>query len=201
MENTLSENNVSPDPLIQFDIWYKEHLSANDENPDSVYLGTASTDGKVSVRTVLLKDYSEAGFTFYTNYNSKKASQISLNPNIAMLFYWPEKGRQVRIEGIAEKVAPPVSDEYFGSRPRESQISAWASQQSSEIPDRNYLIKKYNYYTDIFSEFPVPRPDHWGGFRLIPDWFEFWENGKFRLHNRIVYTRRDNSWLISRLAP
>ncbi len=201
MENTLSENTVSHNPFIQFDIWYKEHLSAQNEVPESVYLGTASTDGKVSLRTILLKDYSEAGFTFYTNYNSKKASHISLNPNIALLFHWPEKGRQVRIEGIAGKVVPSISDEYFESRPRESQISAWASPQSSEIPDRNYLIKKYNYYNEVFSEFPVPRPEQWGGYLLIPDWFEFWENGKFRLHDRIIYTRKDNSWLISRLAP
>ncbi|MGE5421469.1 MAG: pyridoxamine 5'-phosphate oxidase [Chloroflexota bacterium] len=201
MKEALSEKTVSQNPFLQFDKWYREHLAANVEIPESVFLGTASADGKVSVRTVLLKDHGETGFTFYTNYNSKKGVQIGKNNKVALLFYWPESKRQVRIEGSAEKVAPAISDAYFATRPRDSQLGAWASDQSSGIPDRDCLEEKFTHYKSVYSGFPIPRPDHWGGYRIIPEWFEFWEDRENRLHDRITYTRKGDYWIIARLAP
>jgi len=198
---SLSENTVDPNPFVQFDIWYKEHLSHDVATPESFSLATASVDGEVSVRTVLLKDYGEDGFVFFTNYRSKKGAQLSANQKVAMLFYWPETGRQVRIEGVAEKVSEEYSDSYFKTRPRESQFSAWASNQSTVVPDRFYLEEMYNYYKEKFSGKEVDRPPHWGGFRIIPAWFEFWQNDKFRLHDRIIYSGKNKTWIIERLAP
>lgn len=197
----LTENTVDPDPFKQFKKWYEEHLKTCVAYPDGVSLGTASADGVVSVTTLLLKDYSEAGFLFFTNYNSKKGKQLSQNPKAAMLFYWPESVRQVRIEGAVEKVSEEESAAYFKTRPRESQIGAWASEQSKVIPDRGYLEKRVEFYNNKFSENPVQKPSHWGGFRLVPNQIEFWQEGEFRLHDRILYTRKANSWHIERLAP
>lgn len=201
MKEALSEKNVSKNPFLQFDRWYREHLDFDTAIPESVFLGTAFADGKVSVRTVLLKDYGETGFTFFTNYNSKKGRQLGKNNNAALLFYWPESNRQVRIEGIAEKVAPAISDAYFATRPRESQLGAWASEQSSEISDRDCLEEKFTHYKSVYSGFPVPRPDHWGGYRIIPQWFEFWQDRENRLHDRITYTRKGDEWIIARISP
>jgi pyridoxamine 5'-phosphate oxidase len=201
MNKALSETNADPDPVIQFGKWYNDHLDAGIAIPDSVSLGTASAGGRVSVRTVLLKGYDKNGFVFFTNYNSKKGNQISENPSASLLFYWAESGRQVRIEGIVEKVPEKESSVYFRTRPRDSQISAWASEQSSVIPDRSFLEKKHEYYSALFENKQVEKPPHWGGFRLIPDWIEFWSDGEFRLHDRIVYTRINDIWVISRLAP
>lgn len=197
----LSEKTVDPDPFLQFSIWYKEHLEAGIAIPDSVSLGTASTAGRVSVRTVLLKGYDENGFVLFTNYMSKKGKQLSENPSAALLFYWGESGRQVRIEGKTEKVTWKESSAYFITRPRDSQISAWASEQSSVIPDRLYLENRHEIFKRKFENKDVKKPPYWGGFRLIPDFFEFWSDGEFRLHDRIVYTRKDEVWTISRLAP
>jgi pyridoxamine 5'-phosphate oxidase len=199
--NILSEESVDPNPFTQFDIWYREHLSSGIAIPDSFSLGTAAAGGNVSVRTVLLKDFGEEGFVFFTNYHSRKSLQLSSNKNAAMLFYWPESGRQVRIEGIVVRVPEAYSDSYFNTRPRESQLSAWASNQSTVIPDRSYLEKKYEYYKEKFSGAEVVRPSHWGGFRIIPSWFEFWSNDEFRLHDRITYSRENEVWVIKRLAP
>jgi len=197
----LTEKNVDPDPFIQFSIWYNEHLKAGIAIPDTVSLGTASLSGRVSVRTVLLKGFDEKGFVFFTNFKSKKGVQLSENKNSAMLFYWPESGRQIRIEGITEKVSEEESASYFSTRPRDSQISAWASEQSSVIPDRQYLEERHDYYKARYENKPVEKPPNWGGFRLIPDFFEFWKDGEFRLHDRVVYTLVKKSWVISRLAP
>jgi pyridoxamine 5'-phosphate oxidase len=201
MMKVLSEENVDPDPIVQFGKWYNYHLEAGCAIPDSVSLGTASSAGRVSVRTVLLKGYDKNGFVFFTNYKSKKGVQISENHCAALLFYWGESGRQVRIEGIVEKVTEKESSAYFSTRPRDSQISAWASEQSSVIPDRSFLEEKHEYYSTRFENKQVEKPPHWGGFRLIPDWIEFWSDGEFRLHDRIVYTRTDGIWVTSRLAP
>ena len=197
----ISEQTVDPSPFIQFDIWYKEHLSSGIEIPDSVSLGTSTPDGQVSVRTVLMKEYSEKGFVFYTNYRSRKGKQLLTNSNAAMLFYWPEAGRQVRIEGVAEMVSEIESENYFKTRPRESQLSAWASEQSTTIPDRIYLERRYDHYTEKYSDKSVDKPQHWGGFRLSPEWFEFWQNGEFRLHDRITYSRKQKWLETERLAP
>lgn len=198
---SLSENEIDPDPFLQFDKWYKERLSSGVKAPDAVSLGTASPAGKVSVRIVLLKDYDEKGFVFYTNYNSRKASHLMANHRAALLFFWPESGRQVRVEGLTIKVSDEESDDYFKTRPRESQISSWASDQSSVIPGRHYIEKQFESFKSIFADRTVPRPDHWGGFRLIPTWIEFWQERDFRLHDRLIYTKKDNKWIIERLAP
>jgi pyridoxamine 5'-phosphate oxidase len=197
----LSEKTVDPDPFIQFKNWYNEHLEAGIAIPDTVSLGTASATGRVSVRTVLLKGCDENGFIFFTNYNSRKGVQLSENKSAAMLFYWPESGRQVRIEGTTEKVSDEESVSYFSTRPRDSQISAWASEQSSVIPDRLFLEKRHDFIKTKFENKDVEKPPHWGGFRLIPDFFEFWHDREFRLHDRLVYTRTKDGWVINRLAP
>ncbi len=197
----LSERTVDTDPFIQFRNWYLEHLAANIEIADSVSLGTASADGRVSVRTVLLKDFKDPGFVFYTNYHSKKGFQLSSNSRAALLFYWPESGRQIRIEGVAGKITEKESESYFLTRPRESQLGAWASQQSSVIPDRQHLEEKYAFYENRYRNKPVEKPSYWGGYLLVPDWFEFWQNGEFRLHDRITYSKKDENWIIERLSP
>ena len=198
---SLSEKAIDLNPFVQFDKWFKERLTSGIAIPDSVSLGTASADGRVSVRTVLLKDYDKNGFVFFTNYNSRKGSHLSSNRKAALLFHWPESGRQVRIEGVADKVPEEESESYFKTRPRESQLSAWASEQSSVIPDRQHLEKRYDLYKNKFYNKTVEKPQHWGGFRIVPDWFEFWQEGDFRLHDRLTYTKRKDIWVIERLAP
>jgi pyridoxamine 5'-phosphate oxidase len=197
----LSKKSVDPDPFIQFEIWYKEHLNCGIAIPETVSLGTASAAGRVSVRIVLLKGYDENGFVFFTNYKSKKGIQISENKGVALLFYWPELDRQVRIEGIIEKTGKKESSDYFMTRPRESQIAAWASEQSSTIPDRRHLDKLYDFYKDKFNTKPVEKPPNWGGYRIVPDFFEFWQYGEFRLHDRVAYSKAKDKWIIERLAP
>ena len=198
---TFSEKTVDPNPFIQFRVWYNEHLNYEIDIPEAVTLATSSADGKVSARTVLLKDYNDKGFFFFTNYKSNKGLQLSSNPGAALLFYWPESVKQVRVEGITEKVSEEESESYFKTRPRESQLSTWASLQSSLIPDRQYLDDRYNYFKTKYSGIPIERPPYWGGFRLIPVWFEFWQEGEFRLHDRITYTKGKDKWVIERLAP
>jgi pyridoxamine 5'-phosphate oxidase len=198
---TLSEKTADPDPFIQFDIWFREHLGSEVGIPDAVTLGTSSSDGRVSLRTVLIKGYDGSGFVFYTNYNSKKASQLALNPQAALHFYWPGSDRQIRIEGVAIKLSEEESVQYFKTRPRESQLSAWSSEQSTVIPGRLYLEKRYDSYKNRFADKQVEKPPNWGGFRFVPDWFEFWQNGEHRLHDRLTYTKKDKSWIIERLAP
>jgi pyridoxamine 5'-phosphate oxidase len=197
----LSEKNADPDPFKQFSSWYAEHLDTVKENGNSVSLATATASGSVSSRIVLLKGYDEKGFVFFTNYNSKKGRQLSENPNAAMLFYWPEAGRQVRIEGSAEKVSEAEASEYFSSRPRESQLAAWASEQSSVIGDRKYLEDRRDRYREEFSGTGVEKPPYWGGYRLVPRSIEFWLDGEYRMHDRILYTRNHEGWTVCRLAP
>jgi len=197
----LTEKEVASSPFTQFNNWYLTHLESGTSIPDSVSLATASSTGQVSVRTVLLKGYSEKGFTFFTNYLSKKGLQLDSNPNAALLFYWPVSGRQVRIEGVVEKVSEEESVTYFHSRPRESQISAWASEQSTPVPDRKYLEDRFAFFSEKFSGKEIDKPDYWGGFRIIPSWFEFWQDGEHRLHDRITYTGKNGLWITDRLAP
>jgi pyridoxamine 5'-phosphate oxidase len=197
----FSEETIDPNPFVQFKSWYSEHLCSGISIPEAMTLATSSNDGKISARTVLLKDYDYSGFLFFTNYRSRKSSQLALNPRAALLFYWAETGRQIRIEGVTEKVSEAESESYYRTRPIESQLSAWASEQSSVIPDRQHLDKLYSFYKNRYSERPVEKPPHWGGFRLIPDWFEFWQNGEYRLHDRLTYTKKEDLWIIKRLAP
>lgn len=197
----FSEKSVDPDPFLQFDKWYKERLSGKIPIPDTVSLGTSSRDGAVSVRTVLLKSYNEGGFIFFTNYNSRKGRQIESNPRAAFLFYWPETGRQVRIEGGVLKITEEESDLYFNTRPEESRLSAWASEQSNIIPDRTFLENRFAFYKNKYSGKKTDRPPHWGGYLLRPFWFEFWQERESRLHDRITYSLSGNKWVIHRLAP
>ncbi len=200
-DKPFSEKTIDPDPFIQFKKWYDERLSFNIDIPNCVSLATATKDGKASLRTVLLKDYNKQGFVFFTNYKSRKGKQLLLNPWAALLFYWPEAARQIRIEGTTELLSSEDSVSYFKTRPRESQLSTWASEQSSVIPDREYLENRFLFFKNIYSEKTVTKPDQWGGFRLIPDWFEFWQEGNFRLHDRLTYVKRNKLWVIERLAP
>ena len=199
--NDFSEKTIDPNPFVQFNSWFGKHLASGIAIPDSVILGTSSEDGKVSARTVLLKDYNETGFVFFTNYKSRKGFLLLSNPRAALLFYWPESGRQIRIEGVTEKISEKDSELYFNTRPRESQLAAWASEQSAVIPDRQHLENRYSFYKNIYSGKPVDRPHNWGGFRLIPEWFEFWQEREFRLHDRLTYTKRKDIWIVERLAP
>jgi len=200
-EYTLSESNVKPDPFDQFHSWYSERIDSDPEESGVVALATSGSDGKVSVRIVLMKGYNKTGFVFYTNYDSKKGDQMNANPHAALLFYWPELSRQVRIEGVVEKVSARISDEYFKNRPRGSRISAIASNQSRIVPDKKYLLDKVSFITKNNKDKDLPRPEQWGGYRLVPEWFEFWLEGKDRLHDRITYTLTKGNWIINRLAP
>lgn len=189
------------DPFAQFDLWYSERLASGVSYPDSFSLGTAGSAGAVSVRTVLLKEYGPEGFVFFTNYESRKGSQLSQNPFAAMLFYWPESERQVRIEGRTSRVSEDDSIAYFRSRPRESQIGAWASNQSRVIPGRSFLEKRFSEYEEKFRGKDIPRPPYWGGYRIVSSWFEFWQEGKHRLHQRTVYRLEKGIWITEILAP
>lgn len=200
-DKTFSEKTIDKDPFNQFKKWYNDRLSFNIEIPNSVSLATATKDGRVSVRTVLLKEFDKKGFVFFTNYKSRKGIQLLSNPRAALLFYWPESARQIRIEGQTELLSSEDSALYFKTRPKESQLSSWASEQSSAIPDREYLENRYLFYKNIYSDMAVPKPEHWGGFRLVPDWFEFWQEGNFRLHDRLTYTKNKDLWIIKRIAP
>lgn len=197
----LSEEEVDLNPFLQFKKWFQERERSGIDIPNSVSLGTSSTEGTVSVRTVLLKEYNETGFVFFSNYLSKKGKQLENNPRAALLFYWPEFSRQVRIEGLVYKVSEKESDRYFQTRPEESRISAWASEQGSVIPDRQYLEDRFKFYRNKFRNKPIERPPHWGGYRLVPVWFEFWQEGEHRLHDRICYTLTNGKWDMSRHAP
>jgi pyridoxamine 5'-phosphate oxidase len=197
----LEEDEMDPSPFIQFGKWFQERLNSGVVIPESVSLGTSSRDGSVSVRTVLLKEYDRSGFVFFSNYNSRKGIQIDHNPRVALLFYWAESDRQIRIEGTVQKVPPEESDRYFNTRPEESRLSAWASEQSKVIPDRKYLEDRFEFYRNKFSNRSIDRPPHWGGYHLKPTWFEFWQAREHRLHDRICYSLSGDKWIINRLAP
>lgn len=197
----LNEDDIVKDALLQFELWMKEALAANVSEPHAMALSTASAEGKPSSRIVLLRDISTKGFIFYTNFNSKKSQDIVNNPYAALTFFWPQIERQVRIEGVLEKVNDAVSDKYFQSRPRESKIGAWVSPQSQVIKDRDVLEEKFNELSAKYPGEEVPRPPYWGGFLLKPSTIEFWQGRPNRLHDRIQYVFEDDKWLIQRLAP
>jgi pyridoxamine 5'-phosphate oxidase len=189
------------DPLTLFRKWYREAAASGMLLPEAMALATATRTGQPSVRVVLHRGFSKGGFVFFTNYNSRKAVEILENPRAAFVFHWPAIERQVRAEGRIEKVTRAESDRYFKSRPRESRLSAWASPQSSEIPDRAFLEREYERVRAQYPGTTVPRPPFWGGFRLIPDRMEFWQGQPFRLHDRVCYVRKGQRWTSSRLAP
>ncbi|MCA2005499.1 MAG: pyridoxamine 5'-phosphate oxidase [Ignavibacterium sp.] len=195
----LIESKVNSDPFRQFEIWFEEVIQSNIYEPNAMILATAFNN-KPSARVVLLKGFDKNGFKFYTNYNSRKGRELNGNPNAALLFYWMELERQVRIEGKIEKLSREESLEYFNSRPLESRYGALASNQSEVIPNREYLEKKFFELKEKFADNP-PMPENWGGYTLKPDLFEFWQGRPNRLHDRIVYEKSENSWKIYRLSP
>ena len=196
----LSEERVERDPYSQFAKWYGEAQDTVRPLPDAAALATATTRGRPSLRTVLLKGFDAHGFVFYTNYRSRKGRELARNPHATLLFYWRSLGRQVRIEGRIEKVAARESDEYFATRPRGSQLSAWASAQSATVRGRAALERRFASVARKYPE-SVPRPPHWGGYRLAPAAIEFWQGRDDRLHDRILYRLAHGRWRVERLAP
>jgi pyridoxamine 5'-phosphate oxidase len=197
----LSEAAVLPDPIAQFTVWMDEAIAAEVREPTAMTASTADAQGRPSSRVVLLKGFDAGGFVFFTNYNSRKGRQLAENPFAALNFFWPELERQVNISGAVTKVSDAESDEYFASRPYLSRIGAWASDQSEEISSRTVVMAKAAKFTAKFALGTVPRPPHWGGFRVAPDRVEFWQGRPNRLHDRIVYSLTDDSWRIARLSP
>ncbi len=196
----LTEKSVSTDPVEQFRRWFEEARAADIAEPNAMALSTVGPDGRPSSRMVLLKGFDRGGFTFFTNYESRKAVDLAVTPQASLLFWWQPLERQIRIEGVVERVDGQRADEYFRSRPRNSQISAWVSPQSRPLASREDLETRR---TEFEERFPgeIPRPEHWGGFRLIPDCFEFWQGRSGRLHDRIRFTGGAARWRIDRLAP
>ena len=199
---TLDSSNVLPDPIKQFEKWFDEAVQAGITEPNAMHLATVNEQGKPSSRIVLLKGIEKNGFVFYSNYQSKKGKEMDVNPACALTFFWAEIERQVRIEGVAERVDAETSDRYFQSRPRGSQIGAWASPQSSIIHDRNILEQRAAQIEKKFENSKVlPRPHQWGGYRIDPLLIEFWQGRGSRLHDRIQFTKVDGVWRVDRLAP
>lgn len=196
----LSETEVSPNPLNLFQVWFDQAVKAECPEPNSMTLATADKAGNPSARIVLLKGADEAGFTFFTNYESQKGKELAIRPQAALLFHWHELERQIRIKGMVERVSAAESDQYFHSRPAASRIGAWASPQSAEIPNREFLEEAEKAFAADFGDQP-PRPEHWGGYRLRPTEIEFWQGRPSRLHDRIHYQLEGNHWRIARLAP
>ena len=199
----LSETDLNSDPIEQFNSWFQQALDADLLEPNAMTLATATPDGKPTARIVLLKGVSAKGFVFYTNYESQKGQQLIANPYAALVFLWNKLERQIRIEGKVEKLTAEESAEYFHSRPKASQLGAWASDQSRVIPNREVLEEKLVGLQEKYSgDATVPLPEHWGGFRVVPNRIEFWQGRPSRLHDRLVYDLQTNgSWQIKRLSP
>ncbi len=198
----LREQDVAPDPILQFRLWFDDALHAGVPDANAMTLATATRTGAVSARVVLLKGFDERGFCFYTNYLSRKGRELQENPRAALVFYWQPLDRQVRIEGDVSTVTEEESDAYFRSRPILSQIGALASPQSTTIAGRDVLETRFHELAAQFKDGPVPRPAHWGGYRVAPHTVEFWQGRDNRLHDRLVYHKQpDGGWSIERLAP
>jgi pyridoxamine 5'-phosphate oxidase len=196
----LCEVDASPDPFRQFARWFDEAVSAAIPEPNAMTLATVDATGRPAARVVLLKGVDERGLVFHTNYDSRKGRELHDDPRVALLFFWAELERQVRIEGVAERVDAALSDAYFAVRPRASQLSAWASPQSAPVADRAWLEAQVVAMQARFAA-DVPRPPNWGGIRVVPGRFEFWQGRASRLHDRLVWTRAGDQWTIGRLAP
>ncbi len=196
----LRKKDVAADPIDQFMSWLSEYTQLSQNDINLMTLSTVSPDGQPSARIVLLKGVDQGGFEFYTNYQSEKGQEIAENPRVSLNFFWPELERQVRIEGKAMQMEASESDEYFESRPRGSRIGAWASPQSQVIARREILEQRQSEFEGKFGE-KVPRPPHWGGYRVMPHRVEFWQGRASRLHDRINYRLENDHWVIERLAP
>lgn len=202
MTQQLLEQDLDPSPFAQFKRWFDEACATQQPLPESMTLATASPDGAVAARIVLLKAFDEHGFVFFTNYNSPKGSQLHENPRAALVFWWPPPDRQVRIEGAVCRVTEQESDAYWTTRPRGSQLGAWTSEQSRVIAGRGDLDERFAELAATYHDRPIPRPPHWGGYRVIPTMFEFWQGRPDRLHDRFCYRLRDaKDWIIERLSP
>ena len=197
----LDESNVEANPFKQFSKWMEEALKSDLIDPTAMALATSDKKGIPSIRVVLLKGFDEHGFAFFTNYESHKGNDLINNPNASILFFWKELERQIRISGTIEKTSSKESEEYFHSRPIESQLGAWASRQSSIIADRKYLENEFHNLSIMYQDKQIPLPPFWGGFRLIPNNFEFWQGRENRLHDRISYRINNKNWEIVRLSP
>lgn len=197
----LDENKIKNNPLDQFTIWFDEAIDAEVTEPNAMILSTVSQAGSPSSRTVLLKGLEEDGFIFFTNYESEKGKEIAQNNNVSLLFLWLDLERQVRISGKAIKLSTEGSEAYFKSRPRDSQIGAWASKQSEVVPDRQYLEDRFKTMRVKFKDQEIPLPHFWGGYKVIPSRIEFWQGRPNRLHDRILYSIDENEWKIERLSP
>ncbi len=200
----LTEASVDPDPIRQFETWFEQAVAAGLREPNGMTLATCSSDGRPEARIVLLKGVDPRGFVFYTNYQSRKGRTLAQNPRAALCFWWIELERQVRIEGQIERVSPAESDAYFATRPRDAQLGAWASQQSEPLPQRELLMGRFFTAAGMYAGGDVPRPDYWGGYRLLPLRVEFWQGRPNRLHDRICYERETIAaarWQRTRLSP
>lgn len=196
----LDEKSVDRNPFNQFTNWFEKAVQDVSLDANAMTLSTVSEDGQPSTRTVLLKEFNESGFVFYTNYKSRKGHHIQKNSRVSITLFWPELMRQIHIEGNAQKVPETQSDKYFKSRPVASQLAAWASSQSEEVESRSVLKEKMKEYEEKFGG-DIPRPPHWGGFRVVPHRIEFWQGRLNRLHDRICYSLEDGDWRIKRLSP
>jgi len=197
----LDEKTIDRDPIKQFQIWFNDAIAAKLPLPEAMTLATATPEGRPSARMVLLKQVDQDGFVFYTNYRSAKAEQLDANPYAALVFYWAVLDRQVRVEGRVAKTSAQESSEYFRTRPRESQIGAWTSEQSQAIGSREVLEQRARELEALYRDREVERPEHWGGYRVEPERIEFWKSRIGRLHDRILYQRSGPGWTITRLAP
>jgi pyridoxamine 5'-phosphate oxidase len=198
---SLDERDVAPDPFAQFGRWFAEAQAAQVPEPNAMSLCTVDAHGQPSARIVLLKEVDARGLVFYTNQDSRKGRELAAHPQAALLFFWAELERQVRIEGRVEVVDAATADAYFRTRPRSSRIGAWASPQSATLPDRAALEQRFAEAESRFTGDEVPRPPRWGGYRVVPASFEFWQGRPSRLHDRIAYTQEDSEWRTRRLAP
>lgn len=198
----LTEDKIAQNPFHQFEIWFNNATEANIDLPDAMTLATATPDGIPSARMVVLRGFDENGFCFYTDYDSQKGLELAVNPHAALVFYWRELDRQVRCSGTVEKMTPAESDAYFTNRPTSSQLAVQTERQSIVISGREHLLENFKKSELTYPDNDIPRPPHWGGYRLIPNMFEFWQGCPSRLHDRIRYILKDNgNWEIERLSP
>lgn len=201
LQGGLRRDDLQDDPIAQFELWLRQAIDSGLHDPTAMTVATVDAEGQPSQRIVLLKQVDNAGFVFYTNYESQKARDIAVNPRVSLHFPWHPLERQVRVCGVAEKVTAAESLKYFSSRPQESQLAAWASAQSRPVSSRQLLMQQFQSMKTKFQQGRIPLPDFWGGYRIIPASIEFWQGGAHRLHDRFRYTRSEQGWSIERLAP